>query len=399
MINELYQLAEAMENAGIATESWHREYKPIPNVRPNAPCVRIVVANGRVIRLESVSKDLAAKLRKYGSNQGSFPAMNLAPLYRVCDEEIAKQITGLLKNGGESLDLAEVHAWCTSQNWGAKFAKKYRISMEATPEKLSEMLSQKEENESIQHLIEEVRCFSEPQVLHVELERAVFELLEKRIDVALALQILFYIGKPDKSPSDDFGSLSVILDSEWLEDRGYQTAGIRFTKEFNQWLQRMDSGSSANDICTDTDAFGEAYSRLDEPMPSVKLAGGFDVSLRTMFKGQPCQYRYGRIENDTYPISRGKRYQLSDALTWLSGRDMQDKTWINIDAKEILFVYPSRLPETPPEFIHQFSRRKRPEDFLKAQFETQAAEFREYISRTKKVDKDHFPDHIQIFVL
>ena len=380
MINELYQLAEALENAGIATESWHREYKPIPNVRPNAPCVRIVVANGRVIRLESVSKELAAKLRKYGSNQGSFPAMNLAPLYRVCDEEIAKQITGLLKNGGESLDLAEVHAWCTSQNWGAKFAKKYRISMEATPEKLSEMLSQKEENESIQHLIEEVRCFSEPQVLHVELERAVFELLEKRIDVALALQILFYIGKPDKSPSDDFGSLSVILDSEWLEDRGYQTAGIRFTKEFNQWLQRMDSGSSANDICIDTDAFGEAYSRLDEPMPSVKLAGGFDVSLRTMFKGQPCQYRYGRIENDTYPISRGKRYQLSDALTWLSGRDMQDKTWINIDAKEILFVYPSRLPETPPEFIHQFSRRKRPEDFLKAQFETQAAEFREYIS-------------------
>ena len=80
MINELYRLSTAMEEAGISAQGWHRQYNPIPNVRNGAPCVRIVLADGKVQELSEVNAELAAVLRKFGSNQGSFPCLNLAPL-------------------------------------------------------------------------------------------------------------------------------------------------------------------------------------------------------------------------------------------------------------------------------------------------------------------------------
>ena len=92
MINELYKLSESRDEAGIRTQSWHRKYKPIPNIRATAPCVRLVLAEGVITDFSEVSADLGAGLRKYGSNQGSYPCMNLAPLYRVTEETIKKQL-------------------------------------------------------------------------------------------------------------------------------------------------------------------------------------------------------------------------------------------------------------------------------------------------------------------
>lgn len=42
------------------------------------------------------------------------------------------------------------------------------------------------------------------------------------------------------------------------------------------------------------DAFGTQFNPLEEPMPSVKLAGGFDVTLRTMFKERAARPGTGR---------------------------------------------------------------------------------------------------------
>ena len=88
MINELYELSKAIEQAGIQTQSWHLRYKPIPNIRPKAPCIRITISGGAVTELSTVDPELGTKLRKYGSNQGSYPCMNLVPLYRITDETV-----------------------------------------------------------------------------------------------------------------------------------------------------------------------------------------------------------------------------------------------------------------------------------------------------------------------
>ncbi len=93
MINELFNLLTALD--GVQMQSWHRKYKPIPNIRKDAPCVRIIVSAGKVIRLSMIDTNLGRNLRKYGSNQGSYPCMNLAPLYRITDESIRKELTDI----------------------------------------------------------------------------------------------------------------------------------------------------------------------------------------------------------------------------------------------------------------------------------------------------------------
>lgn len=101
MINELYELSEALDKAGVQTQSWHRKYKPIPNIRVNAPCVRILISEGTVMGLSTIKGALGMELRKFGTNQGSYPCMNLAPLYRITDNTIKEKLAALRPRGFE----------------------------------------------------------------------------------------------------------------------------------------------------------------------------------------------------------------------------------------------------------------------------------------------------------
>lgn len=397
MINELYQLSVTLSRMDIVGDKWHREYKSIPNIKTNAPCVRIVFLGDKVARLDSVNADLGQKLRKYGNNQGTFPAMNLAPLYRITDAKRAQTISKILKDESNQIDIQQIKEWCDCSNWGVKFSRKYRNSMREIPAKLEQMLQGEAVYEPVLHLIRAVRPFVTPEVLHAELERVVFDALERRVDIVLALQILFHIGKEGKNPEDDYGSLSVILDCDELENEGLSSATDKFTRGLNRALLAADATEKRKAEANEPDAFGVMFAPLEEPMPTVKLAGGFEVSLRTMFKGQPCQSRYGRFENATYPLAPEVRSGIQAALTWLSGSNMKNKTWVSIDKNEILFAYPSHLPENLPSFTALFKVTVKGEQ--KSRFEAEAKAFSEYLTKTKAVDPENYPDNIQIFAL
>lgn len=120
MINELYTLSKSLAGANIETYQWHQKYKPIPNIRANAPCICITLSDGKVSKISMLDAKFGTILRKYGSNQGSFPCMNLAALYRITDDTIKKNITAIISHP-EVLDatmLQEVKSWCTENNWG-----------------------------------------------------------------------------------------------------------------------------------------------------------------------------------------------------------------------------------------------------------------------------------------
>lgn len=397
MINELYQLSTTLSRMEIAGDKWHREYKSIPNIKANAPCVRIVFREDKVVCLDSVNADLGKRLRKYGNNQGTFPAMNLAPLYRVTDTERAQKISKLLKANDSQIDIQQIKEWCDCSNWGVKFSRKYKNSMREIPAKLEQMLQGEATYEPVVRLIQAVHPFVDPKVLHVELERAVWDMLERLVDPVLALQILFYIGKEEKNPEDDYGSLSIIMDCDELEDDGMSSATETFTRGLNRALLAADATEKGKAKADEPDAFGIMFAPLEEPMPTVKLAGGFEVSLRTMFKGQPCQSRYGRFENATYPIAPEMRSSIQAALTWLSDAKMKNKTWVSIDKNEILFAYPSHLTESLPSFTVLFKVSDSGEK--KSRFESEAKSFSEYLTKTKTADPENYPDNIQIFIL
>ncbi len=406
MINELHQLTVAMQEAHIETDTWHREYKPIPQITDKAPCVRIVLSDGKVSRLESIDAKAGEYIRKYGNNQGTFPAMNLAPLYRVTDEKIGKIISDWIKNSGQGLnDISAIKTWCSQNNWGKKFSKKYRISLEKMPEELSNLLCGKAAYKPIERLVQAAKPFADMIILRQVLEDQLFDMLNQRRDIALALKVLFYVGKVDKKPEEDFGTLSVIFDDESLEDEGIPSVSRAFTKDFNKALLQADiqkqeiSNVHGGIESCEKDAFGLPFVPIKDPMPEVKLAGGFSVKIRTMFRAWKCQYRYNRTENETYPISEEKRLQIKNALEWIGSNEMKGKTWVNTANKEILFVYPSRLPKKSGlSFTRQLCRSEDAE-YQKARFEAEAKRFQEYIAKTKETDPEHYPSNLSYFII
>lgn len=396
MINELYELSKALHNEGIKTQSWHRKYKPIPNIRSNAPCVCIKVSAGKVIGISSVDAKLGKNLRKYGSNQGSYPCMNLAPLYRITDDAEKKKIADLGKHP-EKIDdacIAEMRAWCTENtyNWGKRFQGRYKISMENTPMELHCIATQ---YKPLKILLDETSFFTTASDLHKELERAAWELLERKCQTSLALSVLFYQGKKDKSAKDDYGSLSVAFDSEKLIENGTPAVSERFVCDLNQRLQTVNTAQHTDSRVNSNDAFGIPFQSIEEPMPNVKLAGGFDVTLRTMFKEQYCQTRYGKIENASYPISPQMRMDLQAALEWAGNSEQKDTTWINTDKNEVLFAYPSSLPKKPVSFTAIFKQNRD----KSIAFSSQAKQFIQELKQTKEIGTDSNAKRITIFVL
>lgn len=394
MINELYTLSKALAGANIETYQWHQKYKPIPNIRANAPCICITLSDGKVSKISMLNAKFGKILRKYGSNQGSFPCMNLASLYRITDDTIKKNIAGIMSHP-ETLDAAmlqKVKGWCTENNWSKKFRGKYKISMDNIPAQLRKIAP---EYAPLQALLAEVEEYKNPDVFHAELENAIWRMLERRENVQAALTLLFYLGKPAEDAEDDFGSLSIALESTSLIESGIPAISEKFVTGMNQCLLNAEAAQQPSGQTDTIDAFGIPFMADETPMPSVKLAGGFDATIRTMFKEQRCQTRYGRIDSASYPISPEMRGKLQAALAWIGDREREDKTWTKSDQNEILFVYPLAVPDHNISYISPF-KRVRNETI---QFTTKAEQFTQQLRKTRKPGTDSHAEGIQIFVL
>lgn len=405
MINELYRLTTALERAGIQIEHTHPKYKPIPKATKKAPCIHILLDGGHVHKLESISPRQAKQIRKYGSNQGTFPAMNLAPLYRLTDEDAKKKISRLIDGETTDFSIEEIRQLCTENNWGKKFQNKFKISMQDVPGEMTDLLRKGgAEFLPLRELVEETAVFADAAYLHKELEQAAFAMLERKQDISLPLKILFYPGDADRAAEADRGSLSVVLDSRKLQQQGMSAATERFTNALNQTLIQVDTAAGTAATEQELDAFGHPFEPLEEPMPMVKLAAGFDVSLRTMFRGQPCQHRYGRIENATYPISKEMRFKLQSALAWLSKEEYKSITWVSTDKNEVLFAYPETIPQNMFSLVN-FCKKPSGEDAQvesiqnRMRFEDQAKRFISQIQKGKQPGSDPESQRIQYFVL
>lgn len=405
MINELSRLAESIKDANIETETWHPKLLIIPKITPNAPCVRILLKEGRVSRLCRVSSEIREIIRKYGDNQGTFPAMNLASLFRITDENVAKKISAWIKANGVGVNLEEVRSWCTENNWSEKFAKKYRVSICDRPSdlkvKTAGVFKTDDGFEPLNVLINALKPIQDPIELHRQLYEVALDMIEKGIDVQLALQTLFYFPKK----SGDYGNLSVVFDCLELEERRFSTIDSNFTRGLNAALLCENSDTEDELGNNRVDAFGLPYRDVEDTMPKVALPVGFDVTLRTMYHGQPCQQRYGKIESGSYPLSSEKRKEIKTSLEWLARESNRNKTWVKTGKSEAFFAYPSKIPASQDDLnvIQIFAdgskdsaedAEDREVDFLAA-----AENFLEFISKTKKIDIDNLPEHIQLFAL
>ena len=349
MINELSGLSDALDGAGIKMFNWHQKYKPLPNVKKDAPCFRIYMGQDGIEDIEPLSKEIAEKLRKYGTNQGTFPAINLAPLYRITNESEKKRLEEM-KADRSLIDIEMIRSWCTSDNWAPNSLGSLKNSLYNVPQEIMSMLSStiSEEKDELAELIQLIHThFPEKKIMliHEALETVLFEKLKKQEDAAAFLFLLFHSKGSEKGAKADAGRISVIWElAEWGK-YGYPISSERFTRNLNAMLVEADHCSKSKGEKTEKDAFGMDFSPLSEPMPSVKLAGGFEATIYTMFEGQPCQNRYNSFERKVtpYPLSPENRASFKNALEWISDQEKEGQTWRKIGDKEILFAYPSKL--------------------------------------------------------
>ncbi|NLJ63934.1 MAG: hypothetical protein GX337_00900 [Christensenellaceae bacterium] len=401
MINELSKLSEAINNANITPQEWHKDYKPIPK---SAPCIRIVLNAGEVESISYVRKELASHLRKFGSNQGSFPCMNLAPLYKIDDEDIIKKIRELIKKYGNiksasekglnelNIDVEEIKTWCTLNNWDDNnFKIKYNTSMNKTTESLNNLCLS---YQPIETLMKESDYFSEPSSLHSKLEKLAFDMLKRKEEIALALRVLFFCSTGKKKKETNYGSLSVALESSELIKNGTPAVSNKFVEGFNDALLKADKNNLIVNQGKAIDAFGYSYKPLGEKMPKVQLFG-FEACLRTMFEGQPCQSRYGQFEENSYPISYELRTKFAAALEWIAKKEHENKYWMTIADKMILFAYVESFPEIDTSCLDIFNSSNQNED----DFQACTERFFSSIRKGKKEGTDSIADGIRLFIL
>lgn len=256
------------------------------------------------------------------------------------------------------------------------------------------------ENSIIVKLIELCKklCTESNGGLRTSLEQYIFEKLDTREDIKLMLALLFHKGSTEKEHSKDTGSkISIILDVQNWNPYNYPIASEHTTLQLNRMLLENNHRITENvNESNEEDAFGSHFVNPNEPMPNVKLSG-FDITLRSMFSGQPCQLRYGLIEDNSYPISDENRSLIKRSLEWAAHPSRRQITWEKVNKNEIVFVYPSKLPDVSPKFASLFGPASN--NNLKsrqARFEKMAEDF----SKTfRGLPTEQKPDMIRIFII
>ena len=332
MINELYGLSQSMKKAGVSAPLWHKDYKLIPNATKKKPCIRIVLNDGKVDEIGSVDEEIAKKLRKYGNNQGTFPCLNLPPLYRLEDDK-AERIKDLKAEDLNEEKLKELKSWCKTSNWSQKTEQKYSRCLQ----KAKEMSGFAPDFNSIRVLCDEITKFSDTENFRGKLEEKAFEMLKKHEDVELAKIVLFAKSTKEMGGTEN---ISVAFDSLQLRNGGQPVISEEFVRQMNGYL--LKATKKVDDPVEEVvDAFGVKAPIDNSKMPTVKLAGGFDVTLRTMFEKQKCQMRYRKIDAESFPLSGEVRQDLHSALNFLGDGSKENKCWVRIGENELLFAYPT----------------------------------------------------------
>ena len=89
------------------------------------------------------------------------------------------------------------------------------------------------------------------------------------------------------------------------------------------------------------------------------------------------------------------RVKLQASLEWIGKEEQRDKTWMNLEKNEILFVYPFRMPQVPISFTNFFGSSKN----LEESFTTRSEKFVQELIKSKDPEVDSQAKWIQIFIL
>lgn len=327
------------------------------------PCFKILLGSASTIAgIEPMQLELVPCLRKWEPSLGnSFPGFNIQPLYRITDED-KKTLIKKWRDGKAAIDLTSIKDWISDEqvkNWDDKFAKKMVKCIGAIPKELNQKCSGSPGKfGALKNVCERAIQIGDggPDKFFQTCSSHLLSLLENGSFDRTLLQVLFHEGSPNKKPEDDRGSVSVFLDIPDWDD--YPVAHEETIQHINECLLASTTTSKGKVSKGMLDAFGDDGSGYEDKLPEVKLPVLGAVKLRAMNSESPCQFRYGTIDAKSFYIGDASRKRTKRSLEWLADASREGETWGRADSRELIFAYPTFIPQTPLKLAACFGAHK-----------------------------------------
>jgi hypothetical protein len=345
MLNELRELAVCLENAGIAVEDLHQNFKACPNY---LTYWAFLDGEGNLTSIALVPTAQVQKVRKWEKANGvSFPAFNMPPLFKATSEGLKDQIKVLRKNIEKGIavtpdDLQSAVDSCESL-WSDGIIKKLNDCLTKPTDDIAGYL---ETSQDVHPSIGQL-CSRSQMVKAATFKNQLAAVLLQNIHDAPATDLIdalfFYSGKKEKN-------FQIILE---LADRDCFEYPANH-QEVQRWMNRQFLTSDGEINCTDLDAFGCNATGKDSKFPPVGFKNALgNVILRAMNQESPCQTRYGMIDYHSFPAGEEVRKGMKSALEWLGSAERKGKTWCDLSRRMeksmLLFAYPSVIPQDLPD--------------------------------------------------
>jgi len=352
MLNELYALSTVLNDTGVKTEIWHKNF--VPN--PKTATFRILVDDeGNIAGIEIISDEKAkTAIRKWETSNGnSFPSFNVTPLYDLTQndtlveqaKELKKQLDKDKLINTEHLKMLveqAVNLWEGQQ----KLAK----CLNQIPQDMGKLIKEAPKEYAALFSLTQRILKTTPQQFHQQLTDC---LLNQENLLPFLDLLFFYAGA---KPKNSCLVLEVADRSRFIsDDDGFPANHAKTQSWFNQCLLSIGKDEASS---SDKDAYGAINNGWQEKFGATRMNILGDVTLRAMNDESRCQYRYGQINATGNPVGVQTREAMSSALGWLSHPDRKRKTWADISRSKgesaLLFVYPSVMPEEEAEYAQLF---------------------------------------------
>ncbi|MBM4350251.1 MAG: hypothetical protein FJ013_03460 [Chloroflexi bacterium] len=386
MLNETWQLWQALEKAKIPVESQHPLIKPLPTSEKNLLRVRLNV-KGDVVSVEDVAEEERSGIRRIvRSSDGSFPVIKVnQPLLDFPERAAVWDDLGRSRQESNRIDLLSVAFKEAPKRSWADAGWQWSDSLDKA-NLLVEMLEGDEKLESIASLAQRFQKALQNETSFIS-EIGTVALTRLRTGRLAALKVVqeLLVGKGKDNRGRD-KKISVLLVLEFDE------GGSVYTKQGWQYIAdvlptNLSATQRSHEHRATKSAFGGNGVLLKEPFPPVKLPvlGAYFplVSMASDADKAKCNKRYGLTEYAVCPVTKVQSRRMQDALTWLvtreegttwrgvaSGRfEMDARTHKKKDKRDLLIVFVDEKPDLDAKTASYFGSGS---DIAQGKFEVDA---------------------------
>lgn len=369
MLNELRDLSISLEKAGINPTDFHQKFPLCPK---KAAFLVYLDNGGNVAGISSITIEEVQKIRKWegiGANGTSFPVFSIPPLLKVTEQEHRKKLATMKRGGSISPNEVQAIAGMSANLWADNLGKKSnafdKVNLcldKPVKDLLSKFADTPDEYSAINSLLLRVSKIDSSNLfsqMKSELIRLLCDGDIKTIDA------LFFYGESNPTSQNDFQIVCEIKD--WTHYPANH-------QNVQRWMNSKLLSANPRKVSTELDAFGCDATGKEDKFPAVAFKNALgNVILRAMTDDAPCQFRYGMIEQRSFPTGDKARKEMKRALEWIGADDQKGKTWCDLTRRmgraALLFAYPSEIPRDLPDLAGMLG------DTEDEETETQQAQF------------------------